>query len=116
MSKFSTDVISGKVEVQKMDEIFSKAEEKYVKTTVLYGEASNNYVYTDADCTEGNELSKDILLDLLLKGAVISYDGKYYTPLFFGEASGSVSVTFATAISASGSTAVTLYSEEYTAG
>ena len=116
MSKFSTEVINGKVEVQKMNQVYGDAEQKYVKTVVLYGEASNNYLYTDAECTEGNELDKDTLLDLLLKGVTISYGGKYYAPLFFGEASGSVSVTFATAISASGSTAVTLYSKEYTAG
>ena len=121
MSKFSTDVISGKVAVQKMDQRYGNAEEKYVKTVVLYGKSGDSYLYSDVDsataATEANRIDKDTLMDLLLKGVVvISYGGVFYAPLYFSESGGAVGVTFATAISASASAATTLYSEEYSAG
>lgn len=119
MSKFSTDVISGKVEVQKMDHRYGDAEDKYIKTTVLYGKSGDSYLYSDAASatasTEANRIDKDTLMNLLLKGVVVSYGGVYYQPLFFSESGGSVGVTFATAISASASAATTLYSAEYSA-
>ena len=120
MSKFSTDVISGKVKVQKMDHVYGNAEEKYTKATILYGKSGDNYLYSDAEgataATEAKRIDKDTLLNLLLKGVLISYGDVYYQPLFFSESSGSVGVTFATAISASASAATVLYSKEYAAG
>lgn len=122
MSKFSTEVINGKVEVQKMNHVYGNAEEKWVKTTVLYGKADDDYLYSDeasaTAATAANRIDKDTLLDLLLKGAVISYGGVYYAPLYFGESSGAVSVTFATTLAASTNltgTVVTLYSSEHAA-
>lgn len=106
MSKYSTDVIRSKTEGPVMTEVFSDANEKYVKTTVLHGKTSDNYVYIDAAYT--TKIDKDALLDLCLKGVTILYDGTtYYTPVSFKEESGSVGVTF---------NSVTLYSSEYVAG
>ena len=100
-----------------MTVVYAEAEEKYVKNVVLYGKASDNYLYTDSKCSEANKVDKDTLLDLCKKWVIISYNGTYYTPLFFKEESGgSVSVTFATAVSASASAATTLYSKEHSAG
>ena len=117
MSKFSTDVIYGKTNAPKVDAIYSDANEKNTKVTVIYGKSGDNYAYYDAAsataATEANRIDKDTLLAILLKGAVISYGGVYYKPLFFSESGGSVSVTFATAISASASAATVLYSKEY---
>ena len=96
--------------------IYADSEEKYVKTTVLYGQSGDNYLYTDADCTEGNELDKDTLLDLLLKGVTVSYGGAYYTPVLFKENSGAIDVTIATVINAASTASVVLHSKEYTAG
>lgn len=119
MSKYSTDVISSKTNAPVLNEVFSDANEKYTKVTIIYGKSGDNYVYYDAgsatSATEANRIDKDTLLNILLKGAVISYGGVYYKPLFFSESGGSVSVTFATAISASASAATVLYSKEYTA-
>lgn len=119
MSKYSTDVISSKSNAPKVTEIFSDANEKNTKVTVIYGKSGDNYAYYDAAsataATEANRIDKDTLMNFLLKGAVISYGGVYYKPLFFSESSGSVSVTFATAISASASAATILYSKEYAA-
>ena len=119
MSKFSTDVISGKVEVQKMDHVYGNAEEKYTKTTILYGKSGDSYLYSDAEgatgATEAKRVDAETLLDLCQKGLIVSYGGVFYNHLYFSESSGSVGVTFATAISASASAATTLYSKEYTA-
>ena len=99
--------------------IYADAEEKFVKNIVLYGKSGDNYLYTDAAAataaTSDKRVDKDTLLEICQKGVLISYGGVFYAPLYFSESSGSVGVTFATAISASASAATTLYSEEYTA-
>lgn len=98
-----------------MKKIFADAEEKFVKTVILYGKNSNNYLHTDEKCEENTRVDKDTLKNLCLKGVTISYDGAYYTPISFKEDSGHVAVTIATNIAASSSTSVTLYSKEYSA-
>lgn len=99
-----------------MTVIYADADEKFVKNVVLYGKTSDDYLYTDSACTENGKVDKDTLLNLCKKGVLINYSGAYYVPIFFKEESaGSVSVTFATAISASASAATTLYSKEYSA-
>lgn len=102
-----------------MTVVYADAEEKYVKNVILYGKTADNYLYTDSKCSEVNKVDKvdkDTLLNLCKKGVIINYNSTYYMPLFFKEESGgSVSVTFATAVSASASAATTLYSKEYSA-
>lgn len=100
-----------------MTVVYADAEEKYVKNIILYGKTSDNYLYTDSKCSEANKVDKGTLLNLCKKGVIISYNSTYYMPLFFNkeESGGSVSVTFATAVSASASAATTLYSKEYSA-
>lgn len=99
-----------------MTVVYADAEEKYVKNVILYGKVSDNYLYTDSKCSEANKVDKDTLLNLCKKGVIINYNSTHYMPLFFKEeSSGSVSVTFATAVSASDSAAITLYSKEYSA-
>lgn len=98
-----------------MTVVYADAEEKYVKNVILYGKTADNYLYTDSECSEANKVDKDTLLNLCKKGVIINYNSTYYMPLFFKEESGSVFVTFATAVSASASAATTLYSKEYSA-
>lgn len=99
-----------------MTVVYADAEEKYVKNVILHGKTADNYLYTDSKCSEANKVDKDTLLNLCKKGVIINYNSTYYMPLFFKEESGgSVSVTFATAVSASASAATTLYSKEYSA-
>lgn len=95
------------------DVVYADAEEKFAKTIILYGQTSNNYLNKTSACAEEDRIDKDTLLELLKKGILISYNGTFYTPLFFKENSGAVEVTFATAISASASTATVLYSKEH---
>lgn len=99
-----------------MTVVYADAEEKYVKNVILYGKSSDNYLYTDSKHSEANKVDKDTLLNLCKKGVIINYNNVYYMPLFFKEESGgSVSVTFATAVTAASSAATTLYSKEYSA-
>lgn len=95
------------------DVVYADAEEKFAKTIILYGKTSNDYLNKTSACAEEDRIDKDSLLELLKKGVLISYDGAFYTPLFFKENSGAVEVTFATAISASASAATVLYSKEH---
>ena len=99
----------------KMDVIYADAEEKFVTNFILYGKTGDNYLYTDAACTEANRVDKDVLMNICKKGLLVSYDGTFYNPLMFKDNTANVAVTFATAISASASAATTLYSKEYTA-
>lgn len=104
------------MDLRNYDVIYADAEEKFVKRVILYGKASDAYVYAKSGATEDDKIDKDSLMEILKKGAVVSYEGAFYTPAFFKENSGHVELTFATALSAAGTTAVVLNSKEYTAG
>lgn len=94
---------------------FSDANEKYVKSNVLYGKTSNNYLHTDEACTEANRVDDTTLFNLCVKGMlVVKYNDTYYNPVMFKEETGYTSVTIATNVAASGSASVVLYSKEYT--
>ena len=97
------------------DVIYADAEEKFVKNIILYGKTSDNYVHATSKTTEDDKIDKETLLELLKKGVVVKYNDDFYTPLFFSDETTHVALTIATAISASGSTAVVLNSEEYSA-
>lgn len=95
------------------DVIYADAEEKYAKAVILYGKTSDNYVYSKSTMTETEKIDKDSLMELLKKGVIVKYNDDYYVPIFFSDESTHTSFTIATAISASGSTAVVLNSKEY---
>lgn len=97
----------------KFTTIYADAEEKYVKSVVLYGKASDNYVYADSACKE--KIDKATLMNLLLKGVLVLYGGSYYAPIAFKDNTTNVSLTIATNVAATGSSSVTIYSSEYTA-
>lgn len=93
-----------------MEHIYAQSEDKWVKTTVLYGKSGDNYLYVDASCTDKKELTKEVVLDILMKGTKVLYGGVYYTPLNFKDNATNVSVTIGTP-----SADTTLYSNEYSA-
>ena len=97
------------------DVLYSDAEEKFVKAVVLYGKSGDSYIYAKSGASESDKIDKDTLLELLKKGVLVSYEGAFYTPVFFKENSGHVEVTIATVLSASGTTAAVFNSKEYTA-
>lgn len=109
------------IDMKNLDVIYADSEEKFVKTTVLYGKASDNYLYTSAAsataATEADRIDKDTLLEICKKGLIVSYGGTFYAPISFKDdtSESATAVTIATAVNASTSTSVTLYSKEYTA-
>ena len=109
------------IDMKNMDVVYADSEEKYVKAIVLYGKASDNYLYLDAasatSATEDNRIDKDTLLEICKKGLIVSYGDTFYAPISFKSdtSAGATSVTFATTINASSSASVTLYSKEYSA-
>lgn len=112
MSKFSTDVISGKVEATKKTEVYHDANEKYLNKVVLYAkDTSDGFLYVDAEQTV--TISRADLLYLCMNGLVlVLYKGVYHNPVFFKDNTTDVAVTIATAISASASAALELKSKE----
>ena len=95
------------------DVIYADSEEKYVKSVILYGKTSDNFVHTTSKMTENDKIDKYTLLELLKKGAIVKYNDNFYTPIFFSDETTHASLTIATSISASASTAVVLNSKEH---
>lgn len=97
-----------------MNKIFANSEEKYVKNVVIYGKASDSYVYEDRACTK--KLDKNTVSRLFLTGLLVNYAGTIYpvAALKDNTAKGGVDVTIWNAL-ASTAAAVTLHSSEYTA-
>lgn len=98
-----------------MNEIFARANEKFVKSVVIYGKASDNYAYADAEFK--TKIDKDSLMNLCMKGfVVISYGAAFYNPVCFkaNSAKGCTSITFWNT-EVSTAAAVTLNSSEFTA-
>lgn len=97
-----------------MNKIFANSEEKYVKNVVIYGKASDSYVYEDSACTK--KLDKNTVSRLFLTGLLVNYAGAIYSvaALKDNTANGCVDVTIWNVL-ASTAAAVTLHSSEYTA-
>ena len=111
MSKFSTDVIYGKVEVTKFNEIYHDANEKYLNKVVLYAkDTSDGFLYIDSDKTVN--VDRETLLNLCNKGLVlVSYKSELFAPVSFKDNTTDVTVTIAT-VSASAFAVLTLKSKE----
>lgn len=60
----------------KKEYIYAKAEEKFVKTTILYANSTDKLFY-DATAKDDKVLAAD-LTDLFLKGVTIKKDSVYY--------------------------------------
>lgn len=86
-----------------MTEIFADANEKYVKTVVFYGKASDTKLYVDEKMTE--QASYNEAMNACMKGmAVVLYGGAYLVPITFSDNSNKVTVDVATV----GDTALTV--------
>lgn len=60
----------------KKDNIYAKADEKFVKTTILYANSTDKLFY-DAAAKDNKVLAAD-LTDLFLKGVTVKKDNVYY--------------------------------------
>lgn len=98
------------------DVVYADAEEKFVKTVMLYGKSGDDYVYAKSTTAEDDKIDKDTLMELLKKGVIVSYEGAFYTPVIFKDETTKVSLTIATAIASESSTSVVLYSKEHSEG
>lgn len=78
----------------KMDVRYANAEEKFVKSVVLYAH-SDNILYRDEAHTVA--VNHDELLNLCMKGLlIVKKDDAYYTPVHFKENAGEIDVLIAT--------------------
>ena len=104
-----------------LDVIYADAEEKFVKTIVLYGKSGDNYLYTSAAsataATVADRVDKDTLLEICKKGLIVSYGDAFYVPVSFKNdtTESATAVTIATVINAASTASVVLYSSEYVA-
>ena len=111
MSKFSTDVIYGKVDVTKFNEIYHDANEKYLNKVVLYAkDTSDGILYVDSAKTVA--VTREVLLNLCNKGLVlVSYKSELFAPVSFKDNTTDVTITIAT-VSSSAFAVLTLKSQE----
>lgn len=98
-----------------MNITFSRADEKLAKSIVVYGKASDNYIYEDAAYTV--KIDKDTVLRMCMTDLIlVSYGGAFYKPVCFEENAtkkcASVTIWNTKATTAA---AVTIHSKEYTA-
>lgn len=63
----------------KKDNVFAKADEKFVKTTVIYADSSKVLFYDSA--AKKDKVMKSDLPDLFKKGVTVSQSGSLYNPV-----------------------------------
>lgn len=75
-----------------IEAIYADAKDKYVANYVMYGKTGETELFVDSECKDKASITLDVAMDALKKGALICYDGKYYTPTSFEESGGKASV------------------------
>lgn len=92
-----------------MNKIYADSEEKYVKSVVLYADADDGNLFYDEGKKEG--VSREDLINLFLKGLVISFESEMLKPIALKDNTTDAMVT---ALHESGSvTALSFYSAEH---
>ena len=76
--------------------VYADAEEKLVKTVILYGKQSDTNLYRDSKMTTTNKVTGAELMELCKKGLVIFYKDAFYAPVSFKDESGTIKVGIAT--------------------
>lgn len=74
-----------------MKKIYLNADEKNVKTVILYADNDDGHLYLDEKKTE--KIDKDTLLELYLLGFVVLYNDEYFHPVSYKLDSGAAIVT-----------------------
>lgn len=95
------------------DVVYADAEEKFVKSVILYGKTSDNYVYAKSTMKENDKIDKDTLMELLKKGVIVKYNDDFYVPVLFSDKSTHTALTIATVINAASTASVVLNSKEH---
>lgn len=76
-----------------MNKIYAKAEEKYVKQVILYGDTTTKNIYFDEEFHQ--PVPRDELYDLFLKGFTLKYNGSFmYKPVKYSKGSNSDTYLF----------------------
>lgn len=68
----------------KKHNIFAKADEKFVKSVVLYADSNKKLYYDEAAKTD--KVKAEDMLDLFQKGVVVFLSDKYYAPCMYSSA------------------------------
>lgn len=64
-----------------MNKIYNTADEKNVKTVILYADADDGHLFLDEKKTE--KIDKDLLFELYLLGCTILYNSEYFRPVSY---------------------------------
>lgn len=64
----------------KIDHLYEQSKDLHIRNYVVYAETSKNYVYADAACTTGKELTKDELIEAFKKNVLVKIGSDFYAP------------------------------------
>lgn len=81
------------INYRNFDVVYDDAGEQCIKSITLYGKTGDTNVYSKPAMAETDKVAKSELLDILKKGAVVSYKGEIYIPKKFADEETHVSLT-----------------------
>lgn len=64
----------------KIDHLYEQSKDLHIRNYVVYADTSKNYVYADAACTTGKELTKDELIEAFKKNVLVKIGSDFYAP------------------------------------
>ena len=94
---------------------YANADQKFLKTVIVYAKKNDNFIYADSACTQ--KIDKETMTELCVKGlAVVSYEKAFYPIAAFKENTTKkcLDVTIYDVL-ANTAAAVTVHTGEYTA-
>lgn len=98
----------------KIEHLYEQSKDLHIRNYIVYADKSKNYVYADAACTTGKELTKDELIEAFKKNVLVKIGSDFYAPTQLD-----VDETYASLImldvSSSSPAKMAKYSKEYSA-
>ena len=64
----------------KIEHLYEQSKDLHIRNYIVYADKSKNYVYADAACTTGKELTKDELIEAFKKNVLVKIGSDFYAP------------------------------------
>lgn len=64
----------------KIEHLYEQSKDLHIRNYIVYADTTKNYVYADAACTTGKELTKDELIEAFKKNVLVKIGSDFYAP------------------------------------
>ena len=64
----------------KIEHLYEQSKDLHIRNYIVYADTAKNYVYADAACTTGKELTKDELIEAFKKNILVKIGSDFYAP------------------------------------